>query len=141
MLTHAARGIQQLHSANIVHGNITAQNLLLNEETYQSEILEKVTHPHDPSKTITIPMPVQKKRRRVVVCDFGSSKTISGAKNNRVASHLGAIKWMSPESLKKQIYDTQTDVYSFGIVIWEVLTGLSPYPNVFAVNVILQVKL
>ena len=141
MLQHAARGIQHLHTANIVHRDIAARNLLLNEETYQSEIFEKVIHPNDPSKTITIPMPVQKKKRRVVVCDFGLSRiTESAAKNNYTTSHVGPLKWMSPESIQKQIYNTKTDAYSFGIVIWEVLTGVPPYPDMKVVNVAVEVK-
>ena len=141
MLHHAARGIQHLHTANIVHRDITAHNLLINEEIYESEIIEKVVHPNDPSKTIMIPMPVQKKKRRVVVCHSDLSRiTESAARNNYSTSHDGPVKWMSPESIQKQIYNTKTDAYSFGIVIWEVLTGVSPYPDMKVVNALVEVK-
>ncbi|KAH7948540.1 hypothetical protein HPB52_024104 [Rhipicephalus sanguineus] len=41
------------------------------------------------------------------------------------------VKWMAPESLEKGIYNHKTDVWSYGVLLWELMTrGVTPYPEV-----------
>ena len=46
---------------------------------------------------------------------------------------------MAPESIQQQQFSKQTDVYSFGITIWELLTGQDPYPDVDPVSTAVEV--
>ncbi len=49
--------------------------------------------------------------------------------------------WMAPEVLLNKEYDESADLYSFGIVLWELLTGEDPFPNIDTYSVMLdQVK-
>src|SRR3989338_5212346 len=44
-------------------------------------------------------------------------------------SNEGPIRWMAPESLREKTYSSKSDVYMFGVALWEVLTREIPYQN------------
>ncbi|KAL3851745.1 hypothetical protein ACJMK2_015458 [Sinanodonta woodiana] len=70
---------------------------------------------------------------RVKVADFGLSRDIyerdyytSDNKKSKLP-----VKWMAPESLEKGSYNSKSDVWSYGVVLWELMTrGVNPYPEV-----------
>ncbi|XP_068569755.1 tyrosine-protein kinase receptor UFO isoform X2 [Cebidichthys violaceus] len=69
---------------------------------------------------------------RVCVADFGLSKKIysSNYYRQKVATRL-PIKWMAMESLSESVYTTKSDVWSFGVTVWEIVSrGRTPYPGV-----------
>ena len=60
------------------------------------------------------------------ICDFGFSKKYE--KNEIMTKNIGTPHWMAPELLAyDKGYDTKIDVYSYGVVLWEILTKLTPY--------------
>ena len=180
-------GISHLHTVNIIHRDVAARNLLIEdlaakeeEEnknlniSYDGDFMhmnmdrdELVTINHSvefdgdkteskhhrkgknrktrrskskKNKTKSIPENFSIPRRRVVVCDFGLSRiTQNPDQDNVTNSHVGPLKWMSPESIKQQIYNSKTDVYSFGVVMWEVLCGMPPYPNTKVLSIAVEV--
>ncbi|XP_022752183.1 uncharacterized protein LOC111300839 [Durio zibethinus] len=106
----AAFGMEYLHEKNIVHFDLKSHNFLVNMR--------------DPQR------PVCK------IGDLGLSKIkqrtlISGGVR-------GTIPWMAPELLntKKNLVTEKVDVYSFGIVMWELLTGEEPYTNLHSKEII-----
>lgn len=99
----AAFGMEYLHSKNIVHFDLKCDNLLVNLK--------------DPLRPIC------------KVGDFGLSKI---KRNTLVTGGVrGTLPWMAPELLNgsSNKVSEKVDVFSFGIVLWEILTGDEPYAN------------
>ncbi|CDY52846.1 BnaA09g56380D [Brassica napus] len=99
----AAFGMEYLHAKNIVHFDLKCDNLLVNLK--------------DPSRPIC------------KVGDFGLSKI---KRNTLVSGGVrGTLPWMAPELLNgsSSKVSEKVDVFSFGIVLWEILTGEEPYAN------------
>lgn len=106
----AAFGMEYLHGKNIVHFDLKCENLLVNMR--------------DPQR------PVCK------IGDLGLSKV----KQHTLVSGgvRGTLPWMAPELLsgKSNMVSEKIDVYSFGIVMWELLTGDEPYADLHCASII-----
>ncbi|XAR56919.1 Non-specific serine/threonine protein kinase [Bertholletia excelsa] len=99
----AAFGMEYLHSKNIVHFDLKCDNLLVNLKDSSRPICK--------------------------VGDFGLSKI---KRNTLVSGGVrGTLPWMAPELLNgsSNKVSEKVDVFSFGIVLWEILTGEEPYAN------------
>ncbi|CAL9132854.1 unnamed protein product [Musa acuminata var. zebrina] len=99
----AAFGMEYLHSKNIVHFDLKCDNLLVNLKDQSRPICK--------------------------VGDFGLSKI---KRNTLVSGGVrGTLPWMAPELLNgsSNKVSEKVDVFSFGIVMWEILTGEEPYAN------------
>ncbi|GFP91055.1 serine/threonine-protein kinase edr1 [Phtheirospermum japonicum] len=99
----AAFGMEYLHSKNIVHFDLKCDNLLVNLRDPQRPICK--------------------------VGDFGLSRI---KRNTLVSGGVrGTLPWMAPELLNGSAtrVSEKVDVFSFGIALWEILTGEEPYAN------------
>ncbi|AWO98611.1 putative tyrosine-protein kinase receptor UFO [Scophthalmus maximus] len=97
-----ARGMEYLGSKNFIHRDLAARNCMLNENM------------------------------NVCVADFGLSKKIYNGdyyRQGRISKM--PVKWIAIESLADRVYTTKSDVWSFGVTMWEIATrGQTPYPGV-----------
>jgi len=65
-----------------------------------------------------------------VITDFGLSRVKSTIDDyQKTQQNVGPLKWMSPESLFEGKYSTKSDVFSFGVVIYEIITQELPWKD------------
>ncbi|KAJ7566248.1 hypothetical protein O6H91_02G094200 [Diphasiastrum complanatum] len=69
---------------------------------------------------------------RVKITDFGVSCHYTECDN--LTKDTGTYRWMAPEMISHKHYTKKVDVYSFGIVLWELYTGLTPFEEMSAVQ-------
>ncbi|XP_048459316.1 proto-oncogene tyrosine-protein kinase ROS-like [Rhincodon typus] len=101
-----AKGCTYLEKMHFVHRDLAARNCLVSIKEYNST------------------------NRKVKIGDFGLARDIY--KNDyyrKEGEGLLPVRWMAPESLIDGMFTNQSDVWSFGILMWEVMTlGQQPYP-------------
>ncbi|GLU15636.1 hypothetical protein SLE2022_321090 [Rubroshorea leprosula] len=69
---------------------------------------------------------------RVKVADFGTSCLETQCQETK--GNMGTYRWMAPEMIKEKPYTRKVDVYSFGIVLWELTTALLPFQGMTPVQ-------
>ena len=108
ILLEIAVGMNFLHTniPPVIHRDLKSLNILLTEK------IEKRT---DVSK--------------IKISDFGLSKIIKqlGDSKEKMTGQLGTCHWMAPEVIENKDYSIKADVYSYGIIIWEICARKTPY--------------
>uniref|UniRef100_A0A8D1W318 Tyrosine-protein kinase Mer n=1 Tax=Sus scrofa TaxID=9823 RepID=A0A8D1W318_PIG len=97
-----AQGMEYLSNRNFLHRDLAARNCMLRDDM------------------------------TVCVADFGLSKKIYSGdyyRQGRIAKM--PVKWIAIESLADRVYTSKSDVWAFGVTMWEIATrGMTPYPGV-----------
>ncbi len=74
-----------------------------------------------------------------VVLDFGIAKSLnSGTKLTRTGMSVGTPQYMSPEQCNAETLDGRSDIYSLGVVLYEMLTGKPPYTGNDTMSVVMK---
>lgn len=108
-----ARGMHYLHEESpipLVHRDLKSSNILLKEKIENDNL----------------------KNKTLKITDFGLAREVS--KTTRMSA-AGTYAWMAPEVIKTSTYSKNSDVWSYGVVLWELLTGETPYKGIDALGV------
>jgi len=90
-------GLAAAHQAGIVHRDVKPENVLITPDG------------------------------RVKVVDFGLARASAAVGNTRVGQIIGSVAYIAPEQVTGAVTDARTDVYSAGILLFEMLTGRQPF--------------
>jgi len=101
--------LQHAHENNIVHRDIKPQNILINKEG------------------------------NVKVADFGIARAVTSATVTMAGANvIGSVHYFSPEQARGGYVDKKSDIYSLGIVLYEMTTGVVPFEGDSAITVALK---
>ena len=74
----------------------------------------------------------------VKVADFGIARIMSAAQTTLTQEALGSVHYISPEQARGSHIDARADIYSAGVVLYEMLTGRLPFDGDSPVSVAIQ---
>lgn len=90
-------GFAYAHGQGVIHRDIKPSNILINS------------------------------KQKIKILDFGIAKMKEGNLQTQSGTRLGTFLYMSPEQIQNHSIDHRTDIYSLGVVLWEMVTGKCPY--------------
>jgi len=106
--TQIAAALSHAHKNKIIHRDIKPQNILITKDN------------------------------RIKVADFGIARAVSDATVVNTANLMGTVHYASPEQLKGSLVDERTDIYSLGVIMYEMATGQLPYQGDAPITVALK---
>ena len=116
-----ASALQYAHNNGVIHRDIKPGNILLNSPSSPVEAGRALPEDFEP-----------------VLTDFGLVRFLDGNRQTTTGQIAGTPAYMSPEQARGESTDGRTDVYSLGIVLYEMLAGHVPFDGETTVSILLK---
>ncbi|WP_424349764.1 Stk1 family PASTA domain-containing Ser/Thr kinase [Latilactobacillus sp. 5-91] len=108
IMTQILSAVQNAHAHNIIHRDLKPQNILVDEDG------------------------------NVKISDFGIAIALSETAMTQTNTLLGSVHYLSPEQARGAMATKRSDIYSLGIVLYELLTGMVPFEGESAVSIAIK---
>ena len=103
-----AEALEHAHQNNLVHCDIKPHNILMT------------------------------RAGRIKVTDFGIARAVSSATMHHTGTIIGSVHYFSPEQAKGSVVGAKSDIYSLGVVLYEMLTGVLPFNGETPISIALK---
>ena len=104
-----AEGLEAAHKKGIIHRDIKSSNIMITKDG------------------------------KVKIMDFGLAKIKGGTELTKIGSTVGTVAYMSPEQARGEVVDQRTDIWSLGVVLFEMLTGELPFKGDYDQSIIYSI--
>lgn len=99
IMLQICRALEAAHSEHVIHRDLKPQNVMLDG------------------------------KGRVYVMDFGIARSVHVPGMTQTGALIGTPEYMSPEQARGESLDQRSDIFSLGVIFYEILTGTKPYPS------------
>jgi serine/threonine protein kinase len=121
LLTGVANALQYAHESGVIHRDVKPGNILLTSRSSQIVLGEPLPMDFEP-----------------VLTDFGLVRFLNSSRQTSAGQTAGTPAYMSPEQAVGKTTDGRTDIYSLGIVLYELLSGNVPFDGETTMSVLLK---
>src|SRR5215470_15114215 len=99
IMLQICRALEAAHAEHVIHRDLKPQNIMLDQ------------------------------KGRVFVMDFGIARSVHVPGMTQTGALIGTPEYMSPEQARGENLDQRSDIFSLGVIFYEILTGKKPYPS------------
>ena len=121
ILTGVANALQYAHDNGVIHRDIKPGNIILTSH------IRRIT----PGETLPLDFVP-------ILTDFGLVRFLNSSRHTSAGQTAGTPAYMSPEQARGETTDARTDIYSLGIVLYEMLAGKVPFDGETTVSILLK---